>query len=60
MLPDHPEANKQGCRCPVHTGNNHGEGTVIDGIRSWMINPECPIHSDWKWWTRKPSLPQPI
>jgi hypothetical protein len=54
MYPDHPEANKLGCKCPVHYGNNKGDGTVIDGVRSFTVNPQCPVHADWRWWTRKP------
>jgi hypothetical protein len=54
MYPDHPEANKLGCKCPVHYGNNKGEGTVVDGIRSFTVNRDCPIHADPRWWTRPP------
>lgn len=54
MYPDHPEANKRGCKCPAIAANNHGEGTLIDGVRSWTVNPQCPLHADPRWWATKP------
>lgn len=58
--PDHPEANKLGCRCPtIAGGNEKGQGTIIDGIRSFTVNPECPVHADPRWWSRpQPRPPQ--
>ena len=58
MYPDSPEANKLGCKCPAASGGNKkGEGTLIDGVRAFTVHPECPVHSDWKWWTREPPKP---
>jgi len=57
MYPDHPEANKLGCKCPATSPNNKGEGTIVEGIRSFIVNPACPMHSDPRWWTRPPKLP---
>lgn len=60
MYPDSPDANRLGCKCPANSGgNNRGDGTITDGVRSYTINPECALHGDPKWWCRKPKLPTP-
>lgn len=48
-MPDSQEANKLGCSCPVGP-NNKGAGMLMDGVRSWEINPACPLHANPKWW----------
>lgn len=58
MYPDSPEANKHSCKCPVHGGgNNRGEGTVIEGVKSYTVNPDCKIHGNPRWWMRAPEMP---
>jgi hypothetical protein len=61
MYPDSVEANKHGCACPAMSGGNEkGGGTLIDGVRSWTVNPDCKIHGDPKWWCRRPTLPEAV
>lgn len=55
-MPDSPEANRLGCSCPA-TGNGmpRGEGLMIEGIRSWTVSRNCPLHSKLEFWlTRRP------
>lgn len=48
-LPDSAEANKIGCPCP-RSDNKNGEGTVTDGVRVFVINPNCTLHSKLSFW----------
>lgn len=52
-MPDSDAANALGCKCPI-SGNGvigkRGVGVIIDGVTSRVINPQCAIHADPKWW----------
>lgn len=52
-LPDSIEANALGCKCPIAGnggGGSRGAGVLEDGVRSWVVDPHCPLHADPKWW----------
>jgi len=51
--PDHPDANRKGCKCPTGEPNNQGAGTIVDGVKTYKISPECPLHSRPRAWFNK-------
>lgn len=42
--PGSPEAQKQGCTCPV-LDNNYGRPGGFDGAGTFWVVEDCPIHN---------------
>lgn len=52
-LPDSVDANRLGCSCPAYKsgdGAQRGDGVLKDGVREWVVDPRCRIHSNPRWW----------
>lgn len=47
--PGSSEAVEKGCTCPV-AKNNNGQGVPLGAVQipSFYIDPQCPLHHDWK------------